>query len=127
MERYLTNKRLIEALCRQAGIQTAFVWQPIPVFKCAEKLRPFTSDVGWEPIKQSYQLLEALDQQGQLGANFLWCADIQQGAQETLYVDRFHYSDAMSRRFAEAIGRLLLERSLLPAGDAAAGGVNLTS
>ncbi len=114
VERYLKNKQLIEALCGQAGIQTAFVWQPIPVFKCEEKLRPFTSDAGWEPIKQVYQLLEMLNQQGRLGTNFLWCADIQQGAQETLYVDRFHYSDAMSHRLAEAIGRLLLERKLGP-------------
>jgi hypothetical protein len=112
VERYLANKQLIEAACGQAGIQTAFVWQPIPVFKCEEKLRPFTSEAGWEPIKQVYQFLEALNHQGRLGTNFLWCADIQQGAQETLYVDRFHYSDAMSRRFAEAIGRLLLERKL---------------
>jgi len=120
IERYLANKQLIEAICGQAGIQTAFVWQPIPAFKCEEKLRPFTGDAGWEPVKQVYQLLEALNQQGRLGTNFLWCADIQQGAQETLYVDRFHYSDVMNRRFAEAISRLLLERKLLPAGDAAA-------
>jgi hypothetical protein len=122
VERYLANKRLIEGICGQAGIQTAFVWQPIPVFKCEEKLRPFTSDAGWDPIKQVYQLLEALNQQGRLGTNLLWCADIQQEAQGTLYVDRLHYSEAMSRRFAEAIGRLLLERRLLPGGDAAAGG-----
>jgi hypothetical protein len=122
VERYLTNKRLIEAICSQAGIQTAFVWQPIPVFKCEEKLRPFTSDVGWEPVKQVYQLLEALDQKGRLGTNFLWCADIQRDAKATLYVDRFHYSEVMSRRFAEAIGGLLLERRLVPAADVAARG-----
>ena len=120
VDRYLTNKRLVEAICSQAGIQTAFVWQPIPVFKCEEKLRPFTSDVGWEPVKEVYQLLEARNQQGRLGTNFLWCADIQQGAQETLYVDRFHYSGVMSRRFAEAIGRLLLEHKLVSASDGAA-------
>lgn len=120
IERYLANKQLIEAICGQAGIQIAFVWQPTPAFKCEEKPRPFTGDAGWEPVAQVYQLLEALNQQGRLGTNFLWCADIQQGAQETLYVDRFHYSDVMNRRFAEAISRLLLERKLLPAGDATA-------
>jgi lysophospholipase L1-like esterase len=122
VERYLRNKELIESVCSRAGVQSVFIWQPIPVLKCEEKLRPFTRDVGWEPVKQVYQLLEELGQKGRLGTNFLWCADIQQGAQVTLYVDRFHYSAVMTRRFAEAIDRLLIERKLVPAGDAAVGG-----
>ena len=37
------------------------------------------------------------------GANFVWCADIQAGVAEPLYVDRVHYSGAMNARIARCI------------------------
>jgi hypothetical protein len=38
-----------------------------------------------------------------LGANFLWCADIQQDVAELLYVDQVHYSPEGSKRLARCI------------------------
>ena len=117
VERYMTNKELIESI--SAGRSPGCLYLAAnPRYQMRGEARLFTRDVGWEPIKQVYQLLEALSQKGRFGSNFLWCADIQQGAHETLYVDRFHYSAVMSRRFAEAIDRLLIERRLVPAEGA---------
>jgi hypothetical protein len=47
-----------------------------------------------------------------LGANFLWCADIQEGVNEALYVDAVHYTASFSETVASCISRLLDDRHL---------------
>jgi hypothetical protein len=59
--------------------------------------------------------MAALVKQKPLGRNFLWCADVQYGVAEPLYVDAIHYSVELSRRLAACIGRLTVERKLVPA------------
>jgi hypothetical protein len=57
--------------------------------------------------------MEAKRSADALGANFLWCADIQAGRRERLYVDRAHYTAAFSKATAACIAGLVRERALL--------------
>jgi hypothetical protein len=45
--------------------------------------------------------------------DFLWCADIQEGVRNLLYVDRMHYSPEMSARVARCIADGIERRGLL--------------
>ncbi len=48
-----------------------------------------------------------------LGANFLWCADIQDGMNDPLYVDQVHYTAAFSKTVAFCVASLIKDRHLL--------------
>lgn len=117
---WLDNKRFIEALGRQHGIGTAFVWQPVPVYKydrtrhfLYEPVAPGTA-YPYEDIGRAYEQMSperaALEGQG----NFLWLADMQEGARDNLYVDRIHYSARMSRDIAGRLLAFLHDRRFLP-------------
>ena len=107
IEGYLANKRSIEALAAQAGVRPLFVWQPVPTYKYDLRLHPFASD-GFGHHTYSifgYPLMATYVRDHPIGPNFLWCADLQIGATEPLYVDKVHYSAKLSELVAGCIAQ----------------------
>ncbi|MGB7912390.1 MAG: SGNH/GDSL hydrolase family protein [Desulfobaccales bacterium] len=103
--RYMQNKKIIAACAKAYDIKLFFVWQPAPTYKYDLKYHLFPPDpVG--PInylKFAYRRMEKLNQQGLLGNDFIWCADIQEGKKENFYTDSTHYSATMSKLVAADI------------------------
>lgn len=109
-ERYLHNKRIIEAVSAAYGIHTVFVWQPNPVYKYDLKYHKFSSEGASLDLFRSYPLYAEMSQRKDrqsLGRHFLWCADIQENIHEPLYVDSVHYSPKFSAIVAQCVYDLL--------------------
>jgi hypothetical protein len=103
--RYMQNKKIIEACAKAYDIKVLFVWQPVPTYKYDLKYHLFPPDqVGpINDLKFAYRRMDKLNQQGLLGNDFIWCADIQEGKKENFYTDSLHYSAPMSKLVAAEI------------------------
>ncbi len=109
LDRYATNKRLIEAVAAAAGVRAFFVWQPVPTFR----YQPPDGDRGRNYGRHEYSRFgypRMAERAAAMGSDFLWCADIQEGAAGVLYVDQVHYSPRMSDMLAACIVGHLRER-----------------
>ncbi|MDA1043822.1 MAG: SGNH/GDSL hydrolase family protein [Verrucomicrobia bacterium] len=115
IQRYLQNKKLIEAASESFGVTPIFVWQPIPAYHYDQQFHPFAKrGYGSHNVsKYGYERLAEILQEAPLGENFLWCADIQKGKTEPLYVDLVHYSARFSNALAVEIATLIKDRSLI--------------
>jgi len=116
INRYLNNKKLIEAVSKAFGVTPIFVWQPVPTYHYDQRYHLF-SEGGYGQHSYSsygYERMAKVIEVSPLDNNFLWLADIQKDKTEPLYVDKFHYSARFSKQFAIAIADLLIERSLIP-------------
>ncbi len=119
IQRYLLNKRLIEAASASFGVAPIFVWQPVPTYHCDQHHHPF-SEGGYGNHSYSqygYERMAELLKETPLGDNFLWCADIQKSKTVPLYVDKVHYSDSFSKELALEIANLMINRSLVVETD----------
>jgi hypothetical protein len=114
--RYLANKRLIAAAAREHGVTAVFVWQPVPMYAYVHRDQdgPRPGLGSLERWRRRYEHVAERMRRGDLGSDFIWCADVAEGAAGPLYVDRVHYSGLMNRRIAEAVLAALSERRLLP-------------
>ena len=115
VQRYLDNRRLIEASAGAYGVKTVFAWQPIPTYKYDLSHHHF-AEGGFNINRHAaggYAHFAGLLKKRPLGKNFLWCADMQENLSEPLYVDRVHYSAWMNRLIAHRIAELMIERRLL--------------
>lgn len=105
IKRYVKNKQMIESVVSTEGIRAFFVWQPIATYKYDQQYNLFAADAavyrGWDG--SGYPLMAKYVQEHPPGDNFLWCADMQQGMNEPLYVDGMHYSSKMSSALAKKI------------------------
>lgn len=112
---YVENKKLIEAVSGIYSVTPVFVWQPVPTYKYDLKYHLFAPASFGEHTysKYGYPRMAEFVKKELPVKNFLWCADIQEGLQEPLYVDSVHYTAEMSKKLAQKIGHLLLERNLL--------------
>lgn len=115
VNRYMQNKKLIEAVAAAHDVKSVFVWQPVSTYKHNLKY-----DLFGEPSashhyfsRHGYKYMAEHIDELFLGDNFLWLAGIQQDRQQPLYVDPVHYSGDMSDIISRTIGDLLLERNLL--------------
>jgi hypothetical protein len=119
INRYVNNKRVIEAIASVYSVNTVFVWQPVPMYKYDLKYHLFAPANGfWSGhtfSKYGYPRMAEFVKKQPLGNNFLWCADMQEDLKEPLYVDIAHYTAGMSKRLAYTICDLLLKRGLLVA------------
>jgi hypothetical protein len=117
IDRYLQNKKMIEAVCALYDVTPIFVWQPVPNYKYDLKYHVFAhskSRFNFEHYdRYGYPAMARLAEDGGLGRNFLWCADIQEGETAGLYVDRCHYTAGMSEKLAGAIYQMLSARGFL--------------
>ena len=105
INRYLINKKIIEAICNRFSVDCFFVWQPVPTYKYNLKYHPF-SDGGFGKHSLSrfgYKVMESYFKNGKLGNNFLWLGNIQEDVKKSLYVDKYHYTAEMSKEIAKRI------------------------
>lgn len=112
IDRYLDNKRQIEALCRAYAIRSLFVWQPTPAYKYDLSHHVALSHHfglgGHERSGVGCGLMAERLKSQPLGDNFLWLADIQENECRPLYVDNMHYTSEFSRRIAQHIAGALV-------------------
>jgi hypothetical protein len=117
LARYRANKRLIEAVSKNFGVQPFFVWQPVPSYKYEQRYhRVFQSADDrdlFSYAKYGYERMSKIIEKEPPGSNFFWCADIQQDAKEPLYVDAWHYSQSFSKHIAAAIADFLVEQHVV--------------
>ena len=118
IERYLNNKKLIEAVGTAFGVQSIFVWQPVPTYNYDDSYHIFAdADYGEHILSRyGYEYMSEYAESNHLGKSFLWCADIQLNLKEPLYVDGVHYGPMLSKLLAETIVKLLISRDLVKSG-----------
>lgn len=111
IDRYDTNLRITRAVGDSYGVQTVFVWQPVSTYKYSGELP--LGQMGGEGLrtKWGYPEMRKVYDNGSLGETFVWCADIQEGISQGLYVDQaIHYnlqgSDLIARCIADRLARL---------------------
>lgn len=111
-DRWLANKKIIELVAGGYGVRPIFVWQPVPTYKYDLRYHFLGHPDSWyierwPHGRYGYQLMEELREQGKLGPDLLWLADMQQDRHENLYVDKWHYNAAFSREIAARICEVL--------------------
>jgi hypothetical protein len=117
VDRWLQNRRMLQAIAQQAGAGTLFVWQPVPNYHYDVRHHLFADRdafAGWGTAA-GYALVDRMRTQGGLGDDFLWLADLQANRRENLYVDRYHYDAKFSAAIADAVAAAIRERSRCPA------------
>ena len=118
LECYMTNTRLIKAICASCGIQPLFVWQPVPCYRYEGAAgQPHTTAHGDSApllacVRHGYQLMSTR-RLTLSDKEFLWLADMQVGRGDNLYVDADHYTPAFSRDIASLIARHLCDTGFL--------------
>jgi len=112
--RYLASKRIVEALAESRGIVPVFVWQPVPTFGYDLTEHPFdlSPSSPHNYSKYGYAAMGSRRDGGRLGANFVWCADLQRDQEPPFYVDVVHYSAQFSERIATCIATGMVERGI---------------
>lgn len=114
--RYLSNKKVAEALAKEFGVKALFVWQPVPVYKYDQQFnifKEFNYSKFLPYLKPGYEAISKEYEMGRFGENFLWLADMQENLKEALYVDAVHYSAKMSEMIAERIVEKIISQGLL--------------
>ena len=109
IDRYLKNKMMIESVARAYEVQTYFVWQPVPNYKnnlarylFIDVLKPeYIGGLIFAP--GGYDIIAQMNQNGQLGTHFIYCAQIQEKLDMLMYIDSNHYSGPFSEKVAECI------------------------
>jgi hypothetical protein len=126
IERYLGNKRQIEALANAYGIQTVFVWQPTPAYKYDLQYHVALSRHyglgGHERSGAGYVCMKKVVESDPPGNSFIWLADIQEDELQPLYLDNMHYTCEFSRTIARHIADALISRQLIPRDTPTAAG-----
>jgi len=105
IRRIRMNQRMVDALGALYGVQTLIVWQPVPTYKYDLRYHVFATHPLFrhEASRRGYPLIARAVARRPMGPSFVWCADIQDGVHEALYVDAIHYSPAMAGRVATCI------------------------
>lgn len=111
VRRYLSNKRLIEAVSEDFGVTPVFVWQPAPTYKYGAEYNLFHNpNFEGSIMALGYPYMAGYIESNDLGKNFLYLADIQEDIKKPLYVDAVHYSGELSREIAGHISDFLENR-----------------
>jgi hypothetical protein len=114
IDRYLANKRIVDAIAASRDVPAVFVWQPVPTYKYDLQYHVFDGDFKRHELSRvGYPMMRERIDAEPAGDNFLWCADLQEHSTELLYVDLVHYSPAMSDEIARCIVDGIVERGLL--------------
>jgi hypothetical protein len=115
IQRYLDNKKMIQAIADAYNIKALFVWQPVPVYKLGKGKHPQGDHLEKSGMgNHSYsvfgypQMAEQLAKQP-LGENFFWLADSQEELEGLLYVDGVYYSPALSKALGDRIASYLIK------------------
>lgn len=121
VQRYLRNREMIQALANHYGVAAVFVWQPVPMYHYDLRYHVLGGthfDEVWERLgPEGYAWLDAYRATNDLGRAWIWAADMQANEKTALYVDKAHYSAAMSDQVAAFIAGELAGRGwMAPAG-----------
>jgi lysophospholipase L1-like esterase len=115
VDRYLSNKRITEAIAREFNVTPIFVWQPVPVYKYDRQncvFGGFDCEGYFPSLRPGYEMMAKAVQTEALGPNFIWAADMQQNLKKPLYVDAVHYSGEMTNMIAKYILDEIRDRGL---------------
>lgn len=112
------NRRIIAGMADRLGFKALFVQQPVPTFAYDNSKRavPVDTDQLAHHMNSAkgYPRMVEMRAAGQLLAdNTLWLAELEP-AEGNAYVDTVHYSPRFNRTLAEAVGRALIDSSMLP-------------
>ncbi len=108
LDRWRTNRRLIEREAAASGVRPLFVWQPASCFRYDVA---YHIDGGVPPtldcVREGYKAFAAEEKSEPSPSDLLWLADVQKDRHENLYVDPVHYTEAFSREIAGSIAAAL--------------------
>ncbi len=111
INRYLSNKKIIESAANAFKVTPIFVWQPAPTYKYDLKYHVFARG-GFGRHSFSTYGYEFADKifRSNRGNNFLYLANLQANLKKPLYVDKTHYSRELSNLVAEEIAEFLEQK-----------------
>ncbi|MGO9566278.1 MAG: hypothetical protein ACLP5H_01930, partial [Desulfomonilaceae bacterium] len=115
VDRYVSNKKITEAIARYFNVTPIFVWQPVPVYnydRHYDIFGGFDCEGSFPALRPGYEMMARTVQSGTLGPNFIWAADMQQNLKKPLYVDAVHYSGEMTNMIAKYILDAIKDRGL---------------
>lgn len=120
INRWFTNKSLIETAATKFQVTPLFVWHPIATYKYSFTNHPlYNGDPIYFGVTQrapyGYALMEKshlpiLNQED----NFLWLADIQESEKNNLYVDNSHFTGRFAKQISSHISQYINKQRLLP-------------
>jgi len=124
-DHWLANKRLAEGAGERFGVNTLFVWQPVPLYHYDPSEHLLNGQVPawmeWPRVigdkRTLYHSMDERRQEPEVARNLLWLADMQADTRENLYVDLQHYNAAFSKDVARAIADELRRRGWLACSD----------
>jgi hypothetical protein len=108
IERYLVNKKIAEGIALAFHIETYFVWHPSPLYKYDLSRHPKIMIDNHRRARYGYAAMATYVQTHEMGSDFDWCADVQEGAGRPLYADIMHYNADGNRLVADCIASGLL-------------------
>jgi hypothetical protein len=118
IDRWLSNRRQIEAVCKSYGVPVVFIWHPTPAYKYDlahhVALPHFGGLHGHERAGAAYQRMRTRLGDDYNTGNLIWLADLQEGREEPLYIDTVHFTAGFSRVIAESVAEQLIERGFIP-------------
>jgi hypothetical protein len=100
LDRYAVNVKAGTGIGSANGVETYFVWQPAPLYKYDLRFHPYAVQTGHQVHRVSYPMMADRVKNGALPSNFGWCADVQEGHREILYVDQLHYRPVLAELVA---------------------------
>lgn len=110
VDRWLRNRRLVQAAGKQFGVEVLFVWQPVPSYRYDLGAHAFGKEVHrsiqQDLVREGYERMDRWRKGFEAASSpvdFLWLADLQEGRREPLYVDAAHYTAAFSEEIARRI------------------------
>ena len=119
IHKWSVNHRLTRLVADEFSVQPVFVWHPSPQYKYDLAYHPlYAGDPIYFQVTQraqfGYELMDEMRPTSNLGDDFLWLADMQDGKKENLYVDHVHFTGAFSQEIASRIYQHLAQQDLLP-------------
>ena len=104
LNRYMLNKKMVDAICSEFGIKCFYVWEPNSRINYDQKYHPFAiKNQNPEFIQQySYQYMKEYVETHQPN-DILYLGDIQKDLKRILYVDGVHYNPYMNKLIADQI------------------------
>ncbi len=113
IRRYFANQRIASGVSEAFGIESVFIWQPVPLYQHNLKFHPFLIQDGHRRVRYGYPRMKKLVERSPPSANFAWCADLHRGRAQILYVDQVHYNPTLSRDVAECVSQKVMSSHLI--------------
>lgn len=117
LKRYLSNKVMIQSIAHAFGVKVLFVWQPVPFYNYDTRFHLFLYETdpsySFKKFGYAYNLTRRLSNEGKVGSDFLWLADIQLGTKKPLYVDFVHYGATASQMIAEKVADHVIQNDMI--------------